>query len=81
MMGKIGTSGIVLRSGWTEETDCIALIVSEETGQISVAAFGELERDVTTARVEERLALHSKYLTSEIDRTPASVEQARGESV
>src|SRR5438045_5098972 len=28
--------------GITEETDCLSLIVSEETGRISVAAFGEI---------------------------------------
>ena len=28
--------------GITEETDCLSLVVSEETGRISVAAFGEL---------------------------------------
>ncbi|HUS08696.1 MAG TPA: diadenylate cyclase CdaA [Bryobacteraceae bacterium] len=44
--------------GVTEETDCIALIVSEETGNISVAAFGELEIDVTPRRLEERIAEH-----------------------
>ena len=33
--------------GVTEETDCLSLVVSEETGRISVAAFGEIEMDVT----------------------------------
>ncbi len=32
--------------GITEETDCLALVVSEETGAISIAAAGELERGV-----------------------------------
>ncbi|HTA46180.1 MAG TPA: diadenylate cyclase CdaA [Bryobacteraceae bacterium] len=44
--------------GITEETDCLALIVSEETGQISVAAFGEIETGVTTERVDERIDQH-----------------------
>ena len=44
--------------GITEETDCLALIVSEETGQISVAAFGEIESGLTTERVDERINLH-----------------------
>lgn len=44
--------------GITEETDCLALIVSEETGQISVAAFGEIETGVTTERVDERINQH-----------------------
>ncbi|MFN0102654.1 MAG: diadenylate cyclase CdaA [Bryobacteraceae bacterium] len=41
--------------GITEETDCISLIVSEETGRISVAARNEIEYDVTIDRVEQRL--------------------------
>jgi diadenylate cyclase len=44
--------------GITEEADCLAIIVSEETGTISVAAFGDLERDVSLARVEQRIARH-----------------------
>lgn len=44
--------------GVTEESDCVAIVVSEETGQISVASHGELERNVTLERLEERLAIH-----------------------
>jgi diadenylate cyclase len=44
--------------GITEETDCLAVVVSEETGAISVAAWGEIERDVSLARVEQRLNRH-----------------------
>jgi len=44
--------------GITEETDCLALVVSEETGRVSVAAFGDLETDVTLQRVDQRLARH-----------------------
>jgi diadenylate cyclase len=44
--------------GITEEADCLAIIVSEETGTISVAAFGDLERDVSLARVEQRITRH-----------------------
>jgi diadenylate cyclase len=44
--------------GVTEEADCLALVASEETGRISVAAFGEIETDVTIERVEERIAKH-----------------------
>jgi len=41
--------------GITEESDCLALIVSEETGRISVAAFGEIELDVNLDRLEHLL--------------------------
>ncbi len=44
--------------GITEETDCLSLIVSEETGLISVAAFGDIESGVTLERVEERIRTH-----------------------
>lgn len=44
--------------GVTEEADCLALVVSEETGRISVAAFGELEMDLSIQRVDERFAKH-----------------------
>jgi diadenylate cyclase len=44
--------------GITEETDCLSLIVSEETGQISVAAFGDIETGVTIERVDERIQQH-----------------------
>jgi diadenylate cyclase len=45
--------------GITEETDALALIVSEETGQISIASRGELEPDVSLDRVRERLTRHA----------------------
>ncbi|MEO8596879.1 MAG: diadenylate cyclase CdaA [Candidatus Solibacter sp.] len=44
--------------GITEETDCLSLIVSEETGRISVAAFGEISPGLTPAEVIERVNLH-----------------------
>jgi diadenylate cyclase len=44
--------------GITEETDCLALIVSEETGLMSVAAFGNLERGLTIERIDERISRH-----------------------
>jgi len=44
--------------GITEETDCLSIIVSEETGLISIGAFGELESGVTIERVDERIQQH-----------------------
>lgn len=44
--------------GVTEETDCLSLVVSEETGRISVAAFGEIEMDVSLKRAGERIMQH-----------------------
>jgi diadenylate cyclase len=44
--------------GVTEETDCLAIVASEETGRISAAAFGEIETDLTPERLAERVARH-----------------------
>jgi len=41
--------------GVTEEADCLSLIVSEETGRISIAQYGEIEYNVTPERVEGAL--------------------------
>jgi diadenylate cyclase len=57
VMRKLGTRHRAA-IGVTEETDCMALVVSEETGRLSVAAGGEIELDVNLERIEERLAQH-----------------------
>jgi diadenylate cyclase len=44
--------------GITEETDCLAIMVSEETGLISVASFGEIQRGLTIEQVDERIYQH-----------------------
>ena len=41
--------------GITEESDAIALVVSEETGAISIAIGGKLERDLENKELRERL--------------------------
>lgn len=41
--------------GVTEETDAIAVIVSEETGSISLAVGGKIERDLTVDQLRDRL--------------------------
>jgi len=41
--------------GITEETDAIAVIVSEETGAISLALGGKIERDLTVEQLRERM--------------------------
>src|SRR5262249_37619130 len=49
--------------GITEETDAIAVVVSEETGAISLAIAGNIERDVTVEKLRERLsALLHRYV-------------------
>lgn len=44
--------------GITEETDCLCLVVSEETGRVSVAAFGELMQGLNIPDVLERINRH-----------------------
>jgi hypothetical protein len=41
--------------GITEETDAIAVICSEETGAISLAIGGQIERDLTVEQLRARL--------------------------
>jgi len=51
-MGTRHRAGI----GITEETDAIAVIVSEESGAISVAVAGKIERDLSVEQLRERLS-------------------------
>jgi diadenylate cyclase len=44
--------------GVTEETDCLSLIVSEETGRLSLATFGEIETDLSPEQLERRITDH-----------------------
>jgi diadenylate cyclase len=57
--------------GITEETDAVAVIVSEETGSISLAVAGHIERDITVEYLRERLSelLHA-YVPSAALPTP-----------
>ncbi|HEX9920209.1 MAG TPA: diadenylate cyclase CdaA [Candidatus Methylomirabilis sp.] len=41
--------------GITEETDAVAIVVSEETGTISVAHEGKIERDLDSVALRKRL--------------------------
>jgi diadenylate cyclase len=57
--------------GVTEETDAIAVIVSEETGAISLAVGGKIERDVTVEQLRERLGkLLRRYVPPSTLPTP-----------
>lgn len=70
--------------GVTEETDCLALIVSEETGRISIAAFGDITLDVTLEEAQRMIARHSGRKKArpaapagEAPAPPVNPEQAR----
>ncbi len=55
--GKLGTRHRA-SLGITEETDCLSLIVSEETGWMSIARFGEIERNLTAEQLDDRISQH-----------------------
>jgi len=70
--------------GITEETDCLSLVVSEETGRISIAAFGELIQGIELAEVEERINRHfgvRRPTSSQIGEFPADIPLTAGSAV
>jgi len=69
--------------GITEETDCLAVVVSEETGRISVAAFGELVQGIPPAELLERINRHfevQRPTSMQIDEFPADIPLAQDET-
>lgn len=57
--------------GITEETDAIAVIVSEETGGISLAVSGTIERELTVEQLRKRLGdLLRRYVPPSTLPTP-----------
>ena len=57
--------------GVTEETDAIAVIVSEETGAISLAVGGKIERDLSVEQLRERIGeLLRRYVPPSTLPTP-----------
>jgi len=67
--------------GITEESDAVAVVISEETGGISICHRRRIERNFTPETFRQRIAeilLHSKYeetdseqLAREVDLSPA----------
>src|SRR5205809_7855882 len=67
--------------GITEESDAVAVVVSEETGSISICHRRRIERNFNPETFRQRIAeilLHSKYeetdseeLAREVDLSPA----------
>jgi len=59
--------------GITEETDAISIIVSEETGSISLAVGGSIERDLTVEQLRGRMStLLRRYVPPTPLPTPIS---------
>ncbi|MBI4873047.1 MAG: TIGR00159 family protein [Acidobacteria bacterium] len=65
--------------GVTEEADCLSLIVSEETGSMSAAAFGEIEHNLTIEQIRDRLNRHFGE-RSALGRARISTEALRATS-
>lgn len=60
--------------GLTEENDSVAIVVSEETGAISIVADGEIERRLTADAL--RVRLRTLLLNESKRRRPAKVQPA-----
>ena len=66
--------------GITEETDAVAVVVSEETGSIGLAVAGKIERDLTPEMLRERLGeLVHRYLPPSALPTPVHEAEANGD--
>ncbi len=64
--------------GITEETDSVAVIISEETGTISMAVAGSIERDLTIERLRERLG-HLLRRYAPAPSLPSSLDESFSE--
>ena len=60
--------------GITEETDAIAVICSEETGAISLATGGQIERDLSVEQLRERLGSELRRYMAPVT-LPTSIPQ------
>src|ERR1700736_6459915 len=65
--------------GITEETDAIAVICSEETGAISLAIGGKIERDLTVEQLRERLGGELRRFMAPVT-LPTTIAQPDDES-
>jgi diadenylate cyclase len=63
--------------GLSEESDTIALVVSEESGQVSICHSGGIERNLNVERFRKRL---SQLLLREENHAKPAAEQLEGET-
>ncbi len=65
--------------GITEDTDAIAIVVSEESGAISLSVAGKIERDITVEYLRQRLGeLLHRYLPPAALPTPIAPPSGAG---
>lgn len=62
--------------GMTEITDTLVLVVSEETGQMSVVVDGEIYRNLSAKELRQRI---NQYLTEEREQEDFIINQAKAE--
>jgi diadenylate cyclase len=66
---ELGDSTLGLRHragiGLSEEYDAVVVIVSEETGQISIACGGNLDRNISKEQLREKLQLLLEHPSSD----------------
>lgn len=75
--------------GVTEETDCVAVVVSEETGQISICVDGKLERNLSEDNFRERMEKiflpkeenHEEDVQEELASEDSDLDRGRGDLV
>ena len=60
--------------GITEETDCLSIVVSEETGRISIAALGELTPGIPVRELSERISRHLGVKRPATEHLPVDAE-------
>jgi diadenylate cyclase len=64
--------------GITEESDCLSLVVSEETGDVSVAAFGEIHWRLSLREIDERINAH--FGVGKAGHRPAALAELQPEN-
>jgi diadenylate cyclase len=65
--------------GITEETDAIAVIVSEESGAISMATGGKIERDLTVEQLRQRLSTELRRYMAPVALPTAAAQDGEPE--
>lgn len=65
--------------GCTEETDALALVVSEERGELRLVQHGQMSEALRVSELEERITIWLTTPRAEATRAPAGAEQSRAD--